>query len=173
MTYPAGSPAYAPRVFSRGALTLIAAVSVACGSVAAVAEPSPTELLQKAGTNLKTAKTAHVEGTGSFGIASGLTLTFDFKVSGDAELPDKSRLTTQMNMLGQAFSVDTITIGGKTYSKGLGGPGWTEQAGADPQGAVLDPLGQTDVSNVTNVTEVDRLDVDGRKTRHISYAIDQ
>jgi hypothetical protein len=173
MINPVGSPAYAPRVLWRGALAIVAAVSVACGGVAAIAEPSPTELLQKASTNLKNAKTAHIDGNGSFGITSGLTLSFDFKLNGDAELPDKARLTTQMNMFGQSFSVDTITIGGKTYSKGLNGDSWSEAAAADPQGAVLDPLGQADLSNVVSVSEVDRPDVDGRKTRHLSYAIDQ
>jgi hypothetical protein len=79
-----------------------------------------------------------------------------------------------MSLLGQSLSVDTITIGGRTFSKGLmGGGDWTETAANDPQGAVLDPLGQADLSAVTSVTEVDRPDIDGRKTRHLSYVIDQ
>lgn len=165
--------AYARRVFWRGALALVAAISVACGGVAAIAEPSPSELLEKASANLKNAKTAHIDGTGTFGISSGMTLTFDFKLSGDAELPDKARLTTQMSMLGQALNVETITIGSHTYSKGIARGGWSEALTTDPQNAILDPLGQTDLSTVVNVTEIDRPDVDGKKTRHLSYTVDQ
>jgi hypothetical protein len=69
--------------------------------------------------------------------------------------------------------VDTITIGGRTFSKGLVGNDWTESGANDPAGAILDPLGQADLSAVATVTEVDRPEVDGRKTRHLSYTIDQ
>lgn len=153
---------------------MLAALAIACGSQpAALAEPSPTELLHTASANLTNAKTAHLEGTGSFAISSGLSIAFDFKLSGDAEMPDKSRLTTAMSLLGQSLSVDTITIAGRTFSKGLTGADWTETAPNDPQGAVLDPLGQADLTSVANVTEVDRPEIDGRKTRHLSYVIDQ
>ena len=160
-------------VFWRVLLVVLASLSIACGSVATLTEPSPTELLQKASANLTKAKSAHLEGTGSFAISSGLSIAFDFKLAGDAEVPDKSRLTTQMTLLGQSLSVDTITIGGRTFSKGLTGNTWTESAANDPQGAVLDPLGQADLSSVASVTEVDRPEVDGQKTRHLSYVIDQ
>jgi hypothetical protein len=151
----------------------VAALAIACGQPAALAEPSPTELLQKASANLTNAKTAHIDGTGTFAISSGLSISFDFKLNGDAEMPDKSRLTTQMSLLGQSLSVDTITIGGRTFSKGLVSGDWTETAANDPQGAVLDPLGQADLTAVASVTEVDRPEIDGRKTRHLSYVIDQ
>ena len=151
----------------------LAAFAIACGSAATLAEPSPTELLQKASSNLKDAKTAHIDGTGSFAISSGLSISFDFKLNGDAEMPDKSRLTTQMSLLGQSLSVDTITIGGRTFSKGLMGADWTESAASDPEGAVLDPLGQADLTAAASITEVDRPEIDGRKTRHLSYVIDQ
>ena len=151
----------------------LAALAIACGSAATLAEPSPNELLQKASANLKKAKTAHIDGTGSFAVSSGLSISFDFKLNGDAEMPDKSRLTTQMSLLGQALSVDTITIGGRTFSKGLMGGDWTESEANDPQGAILDPLGQADLTSVATVTEVDRPEIDGRKTRHLSYVIDQ
>ncbi|MDP9274640.1 MAG: hypothetical protein M3O99_03465 [Chloroflexota bacterium] len=160
-------------MFWRGLVVVLASISIACGAAATLAEPSPGELLQKASANLTNAKTAHIEGTGSFAISSGLSISFDFKLNGDAEMPDKSRLTTQMSLLGQALSVDTITIGGRTFSKGLMGGDWTESAANDPQGAVLDPLGQADLTAVTSVTEVDRPEIDGRKTRHLSYVIDQ
>jgi len=164
------------RAYRRGVLLriigVLAALAIACGSAATLAEPSPSELLQKASANLTKAKTAHIDGTGSFAISSGLSISFDFKLNGDAEMPDKSRLTTQMSLLGQSLSVDTITIGGKTFSKGLMGGDWTESEANDPQGAVLDPLGQADLSSVATVTEVDRPEIDGRKTRHLSYVID-
>jgi hypothetical protein len=160
-------------MFWRGLVVVFASLSIACGSAATLAEPSPTELLQKASANLTNAKTAHIDGTGTFAISSGLSISFDFKLNGDAEMPDKSRLTTQMSLLGQVLSVDTITIGGRTFSKGLVGGDWTETAANDPQGAVLDPLGQADLTAVASVTELDRPEVDGRKTRHLSYVIDQ
>ena len=160
-------------MFWRGLIVVLASISIACGSAATLTEPSPSELLQKASANLTSAKTAHIDGTGSFAISSGLSISFDFKLSGDAEMPDKSRLTTQMSLLGQSLSVDTVTIGGRTFSKGLMGSDWVESAANDPQGAVLDPLGQADLTSVATVTEVDRPEIDGRKTRHLSYVIDQ
>jgi hypothetical protein len=159
-------------VIWRAVVVLLAAISMACSQPATLAEPSPTELLQKASANLKNAKTAHIDGTGSFAINSGLSISFDFNLNGDAEMPDKSRLTTRMSLLGQSVSVDTITIGGRTFSKGLMGSDWTESDENDPQGAVLDPLGQADLSTVAAVTEVDRPEIDGRPTRHLSYTID-
>jgi hypothetical protein len=78
-----------------------------------------------------------------------------------------------MSLLGQSLSVDTITIGGRTFTKGLAGADWSETAANDPQGAVLDPLGQADLSAVTTVTELDRPEIDGRRTRHLSYTIDR
>lgn len=158
-------------------VAVLAALAIACGPAGTLAEPSPTELLEKASTNLANAKTAHIEGTGSFAISTALNLSFDFKLSGDAEMPDKSRLTTLMSLLGQNLSVDTITVGGRTFSKGLLGGEWTESAADDPlgavQGGVLDPLGQIDLTAVTTVTEIDRPEIDGRKTRHLSYVVDQ
>jgi hypothetical protein len=160
-------------VFWRVATVVLASISMACSQVATLAEPTPSELLQKASTNFKNAKTAHIDGKGSFAISSGLSISFDFTMNGDAEMPDKARLTTQMSLLGQSLSVDTITIGGRTFSKGLAGADWTESAANDPQGAIMDPLGQADLSAVATVTEVDRPEIDGRKTRHLSYTIDQ
>jgi hypothetical protein len=160
-------------MFWRATAIVLASLAIACGQTATLTEPSPTELLHKASTNLKDAKTAHIDGTGSFAISSGLSLSFDFKLNGDVEMPDKSRLATQMSMLGQSLSVDTITVGGRTFTKGLIGSGWTTTAANDPQGAILDPLGQTDLSAVATITEVDRPVIDGRKTRHLSYTIDQ
>lgn len=160
-------------MFWRAVIATFASMAIACGQAATLAEPSPAELLQRASTNLKNAKTAHIEGTGSVAISSGLSISFDFTMTGDAEMPDKARLTTSMSLLGQSLSVDTITVGGRTFSKGLTGNDWTETAANDPQGAILDPLGQTDLSAVVTVTEVDRPEIDGRKTRRLSYTIDQ
>jgi hypothetical protein len=160
-------------MFWRSLVALVASISVACGATATLTDPSPTELLHKASANLTKAKTAHLDGTGSFAISSGLNISFDFRLNGDAEIPDKSRLNTEMTLLGQSLSIDTITIGGRTFTKGLTGGGWVESAANDPQGAVLDPLGQADLTGVATVLEVDRPEIDGRKTRHLSYVIDQ
>lgn len=171
-TNPALFPTYALAMLWRAAITVLALISIACSQPATLVEPSPAELLQKASTNLKNAKTAHINGSGSFAVSSGLSISFDFKVNGDSEMPDRSRLTTEMSLFGQALSVDTITIGGRTFTKGLAGSTWAESATNDPQGTVLDPLGQADLSAVATVIEVDRPEIDGRKTRHLSYTID-
>lgn len=155
-------------------LVLIASLTVACGSVGgALAETSPTQLLQTANANLQTAKTAHIEGTGSFAIKSGMSISFDFKLSGDTELPDKSRMSLQMSLLGQAVSVDTITVGGRTYTKDLNTARWSESTPDDAaQNALLDPRGPADLGGALTVTEIDRPTIDGRKTRHLSYTVD-
>src|SRR2546425_5138774 len=154
-------------------IAIAAGITLSCSVVASFLEPSPTALLQKASANLKAAKTTHIEGTGTFAIKDGMNLSFDFKMSGDAEVPDKARLNMQMALLGQSLSVDTITIGGRTFVKGLQGTTWTEGSATDPtQSGMLDPLGQTDLSTVVSVTEIDRPEVEGKKTRHLKYAVD-
>ncbi|HEV8535223.1 MAG TPA: hypothetical protein VGR87_05805 [Candidatus Limnocylindria bacterium] len=153
-------------------LVAVASVSIACSPIAALFEPSPRDLLQKANANFKSAKTAHVEGAGSFAIKDGLSISFDFKLSGDAESPDKSRLSIQMSLLRQSISVDTITVGGRTFTKGLGGNTWTEGTSQDPTSSMLDPLSQADLSAVVTVNELDRPEVDGHKTRHLAYTVD-
>jgi hypothetical protein len=158
----------------RALFIAIAASSLfACGAVGSLAEPAPGDLLQRAGANLKTAKTTHIDGTGSFALKGGMSVSFDFIMTGDAEVPDKARLNMQMSVLGQPLSVDTITIGGRTFTKGLQGDTWTEGDSTDPTtSGMLDPLGQTDLSGVVSVTEIDRPEVDGRKTRHLKYTVD-
>jgi hypothetical protein len=154
-------------------IAIAASFALSCSVVASLVEASPSTLLQKASANLKAAKTTHIDGTGTFAIKDGMNLSFDFKMTGDAEVPDKARLNTQMALLGQSLSVDTITIGGRTFTKGLQGTTWTEGASTDPtQSGMLDPIGQTDLSTVVSVAEIDRPEVDGNKTRHLRYAVD-
>jgi hypothetical protein len=145
-----------------------------CSQVAALFEPAPADLLAKASANLQAAKTAHIDGTGAFSLKGGLSVSFDFKFSGDAEMPDKSRMNVQMSLFGQNLSIDTITVDGRTFTKDLVGPGWSEGGGASPvQGAgTLDPLGQMDLSSVSSVKEIDRPQVDGKVTRHLAYTVD-
>jgi len=57
-----------------------------CGRVPL--EPSPSGLLQRASANLKTANTTHIDGTGTFALKDGMSLWFDFKIGGDAEVAD-------------------------------------------------------------------------------------
>ena len=42
-------------------LVVVASIALACGQVAALLEPAPADLLQKANTNLKAAKTKEAE----------------------------------------------------------------------------------------------------------------
>ncbi|TMC76539.1 MAG: hypothetical protein E6J09_09820 [Chloroflexi bacterium] len=158
----------------RALVIAVAACSLlACGAVASLVEPSPGDLLQKASANLKTAKTTHIDGTGSFALKDGMNVSFDFKMAGEAEVPDKARLSMQMTLLGQPLSIDTISIGGRTYTKGLQGDTWTEATSTDPTSSgMLDPLGQTDLSGAVSVAEIDRPEVDGKKTRHLKYTVD-
>src|SRR5438445_10616701 len=142
----------------RAAVFALAPCSVrACGAVASLVEPSPGDLLQKASANLKTAKTTHIDGTGSFALKDGMSVSFDFKMAGDAEVPDKARLSMQMTLLGQSLSVDTISIGVRTFTKDLQGDTWTEATSTDPTSSgMLDPLGQTDLSGALRFSELDR-----------------
>ena len=131
------------------ALLAVAGLLLACGQVATLAEPTPVELLQKANANLKTAKTTHIEGTGSVALKGGMSMTFDMKLSGDAEVPDKARITAQMSVLGQNISADSISVGGHTYVKTAGAADWVEGASADPTQGMLDPMGQADLTAAT------------------------
>jgi hypothetical protein len=153
-------------------LLAIAGLVLACGQVATLTEATPVELLQKANANLKSAKTTHLEGTGSIALKGGMTMSFDMKLSGDAEVPGKARMTAQMSIFGQNVSADSISVNGHTYVKTAGMAGWTEGASSDPTQGMLDPMGQADLTAATNVTEVDRPTVDGKKTRHLSYSVD-
>lgn len=151
-------------------LLAVAALLVACSP-----EPTASELTAKGITNLRNAKTAHLEGTGSLALKSqqGVSFSFDFKLSGDAELPDKARMNVQMALFGMSFNVDTVTVDGKEYTKDAVTGKWTEgRSKTSPVNSVLDPLGNVDASLIRNVVEVDRLEVDGRKTRHLRYDAD-
>ena len=133
-------------------------------------------MVARANENRQTAKTAHVEGTGSFTLKGGFSVSFDFKFSGDAEMPDKSRMNVQMAMLGQALSIDALTVDGRNFTK-ENGFGWIEggsSARFSPFGGsgTLDPLSQLDLANLGTVTEVDRPQVEGKTTRHLAYTVD-
>src|SRR6185503_952201 len=69
----------------RAAVVAFAALSLAgCGAL----EPSATDLVRGASAKMQTAKSLHIEGTGTFGIKGGMSMSFDFKLVGDVELPD-------------------------------------------------------------------------------------
>src|SRR2546423_12924825 len=104
------------KMFWRGLAVILASTSIACGSAATLTEPSPSELLQKASANMLNAKTAHIEGTGGFAISSGPSISFDFKLIGDAGMPDKYPLTTQIAPLGQTLSLRTLTSAGRAFT---------------------------------------------------------
>jgi hypothetical protein len=150
---------------------LIAAVVVlsACGR-----EPSASQLTATGIANLQSAKTAHLDGTGAIALKaqSGMSFSFEFKLSGDAEIPNKARMNVQMALLGMSFNVDTITVDGKGYTKDAVTGVWAEGSKSSSMNGVLDPLGNVDMSFIHDVIEVDRPDVDGHKTRHLRYQAD-
>jgi hypothetical protein len=131
------------------------------------AEPSAPALAATAAANLKSARTTHIEGTGSFSIKDALSTSFDFKLSGEAELPDKSRMRMQITTLGGALVLDTISVGGRSYTKDQTSGRWTEGAG----GTAIDATA-VDLSAIRDVVEVDRPTIDGRRTRHLRYSTD-
>ena len=151
------------------ALLVAATLLFACSR-----EPTASELTTKGVANLTSAKTAHLDGTGSLALKSqsGLSFTFDFKLAGDAELPDKARMSVQMTVLGNALKVETIAIGGKEYTLDAASGKWTAGSGTSSVTSVIDPLGNIDASVIRDVIEVDRPEVDGRKTRHLRYQAD-
>jgi len=135
-------------------------------------EPTASELATKAIANLRSAQSAHLEGTGSMAMKTGQAIQFsyDFTVSGDAVLPHNSRTNMKMVVNGASLSIDTITVGGKDYARAAGSGAWIEPAsGASPINSILGQLSSMDGPLVRNVVEVDRPEIDGRKTRHLRY----
>jgi len=153
----------------RTAAVLVALLLVACSS-----EPTASQLTTKGIANLTSAKTVHLDGTGSLALKgqNAFSLAFEFKLSGDAELPNKARMNVQMNLLGMAFDVDTIMLDGREYTKDGATGIWSEGTEASPVQSLMDPLGHIDASLIRDVVEVDRPEIDGRKTRHLRYRAD-
>lgn len=153
----------------RTAAVLVALLLVACSP-----EPTASQLAAKGITNLTSSKTVHLDGTGSLALKgqNAFSLAFELKLSGDAELPDKARMNVQMALMGMAFNVDTILLGGKEYTKDAATGKWSEGSGTSPVNSLMDPLGNIDASLIRNVVEVDRPEIDGRKTRHLRYEPD-
>jgi hypothetical protein len=151
------------------AFLALAALLLACGR-----EPSASELTAKGVANLTSTKTVHLDGTGSLALKgqNAFALALEFKLSGDAELPDKARLNVQMALMGMTFDIETIMLDGKEYTKDAATGRWSEGSGASPVNSLMDPLGNVDVSLIRNVVEVDRPEIDGRKTRHLRYEAD-
>ena len=152
----------------------VAAALLALGLVACSNEPTASQLTSKSITNLTSAKTVHLDGTGAIALKGqgGFSLAFEFKLSGDAELPSKARMNVQLALMGMAFDVETIMIDGKQYTKDSATGRWSEGTGESPVNSLMDPLGNVDASLIRNVVEVDRPEVDGRKTRHLRYEAD-
>lgn len=151
------------------ALFAIAALLLACSR-----EPSASDLTARSVTNLKSAKTVHIDGTGGVAIKGqgGFSLAFEFKMAGDAELPDKSRMNVQLALMGMSFDVETITLAGREFTKDAATGKWSESTGTSSVNSLMDPMGNIDASLIRDVVEVDRPEVDGRKTRHLRYQAD-
>lgn len=152
----------------------VAAFAVASLIVGCAPEPTAAQLTTKGITNLTSAKTVHLDGTGGIALKSqgGFSLAFEFKLSGDAELPSKARMNVQLALMGMALDVETIMIDGKEYTKDAATGKWSEGSGSSPVNSLMDPLGNVDASLIRNVVEVDRPEVDGRRTRHLRYEAD-
>jgi hypothetical protein len=156
-------------------LRITAVVAVFALLTACAPEPTASELAATGITKLKSARTVHLDGTGAIGLKAqggGLSFSFEFKLAGDAELPDKARLSVQTALLGMSFNVETITLEGKEYTKDAVTGVWSEGSGRSPVSSVMDPLGSIDASVIRDVVEVDRPEIDGRKTRHLRYQAD-
>ena len=158
----------------RAAVVAFAALSLAgCGAL----EPSATDLVRGASAKMQTAKSLHIEGTGTFGIKGGMSMSFDFKLVGDVELPDRSRMIVQMAVVGQSLSIETLTLDGKAYAKDPTTGKWSETSSSTssstmPPFLMTDPASTLDLSKVAGVVEVDRPVVEGQKTRHLRYTAD-
>ena len=151
------------------ALFVIAALLLACNR-----EPSASDLTVRGVTNLQSAKTVHIDGSGAVAIKGqgGFSLAFEFKMAGDAELPDKSRMNVQIALMGMNLAVETITLAGREFTKDAATGRWSESTGASSVNSLMDPMGNIDTSLIRDVVEVDRPEVDGRKTRHLRYQAD-
>jgi hypothetical protein len=155
--------------FFRLAAVLIALLLVACSP-----EPTASQLTAKGVANLTSARTVHLDGTGAIALKgqNAFSFAFEFKLSGDAELPNKARMNVQMALLGMAFDVETIMLDGKEYTKDAATGKWSEGTGDSPVNSLMNPLGNVDMSLIKDIVEVDRPEVDGRKTRHLRYQAD-
>lgn len=162
---------------AKRALALIALPFVAACSVipAALFEPSAPQLIQTAAANMRNAKSLHLEGTGSIAVKDGMSITLDYTLTGDAELPATSRIAMGMKLFGQSLDVEAIAVNGHSYAKEPFTGRWTEGArsGLPTDQLGVDPLSNIDTSAVTDVVEVDRPVVDGKKTRHLTYKVDK
>jgi hypothetical protein len=152
----------------------IAAFAIAGLLAACAPEPTASQLTAKGITNLTSAKTVHLDGTGAIALKGqgGFSLAFEFKLSGDAELPSKARMSVQLALMRMTFDVETIMIDGKEYTKDAATGRWNEGSESSPVNSLMDPLGNVDPSLIRNVVEVDRPEVDGQRTRHFRYEAD-
>jgi hypothetical protein len=132
-------------------------------------ELSASALAMTSAASLRSAGTTHIEGSGSLAIRGASSLSFDFTLVADAELPDKSRMRLDISTPPPGGSLETLSVGGHTYIYDPGSGRWVD-AGAASIAAV--PFGSVDLSAIRNVTEIDRPVVDGRSTRHLRYVTD-
>ena len=139
-------------------------------------EPSATDLVRGASAKMQSTKSVHIDGTGSLGIKGGFSMSFDFKLTGDLQMPGRSRMELQMGLFGQDLDLEILTLDGKAYAKDPVTGTWTESSTSTsssmPPFFITDPASTLDLSKVAGVVEVDRPLVDGQKTRHLRYTGD-
>jgi hypothetical protein len=150
---------------------IAAALAIAGLLLACTPEPTASAFTEKGIANLKSAKTVQIDGTGSIALKAqnGLSFNFDFKMSGDAAIPNNARLNVQVTLLGMSYNTDTISVDGKGYTKDPATGKWSRGSGSTQLSGLMDPLGSIDASLLRDVVEVDRPEIDGRKTRHLRY----
>ena len=147
----------------RGVVGLVLLALTACS----FSEPSASEFAALGAANLNSARTTHIEGTGRFAMKGASATSFEFRLSGEAELPDKSRMRMQISAPGASLVLETISVGGRSYTRDPASGKWTESAGGTAINATA-----VDLSAIRDVVEMDRPTIDGRRTRHLRYYTD-
>jgi len=155
-----------PRQSQRVVLVALVTLTLvtACGR-----ELSPTDLAAASIAHLKGSKTAHVEVTGSIKLQGALSLGYEMIVTGDVSLPDNSRMTVRIPTLMPDRSIETIRIGDAGWARTTLDATWSSDGSARSFSTIVDLLRDLDPVLTSQIVEVDRPIVDGRKTRHLRY----
>lgn len=143
---------------------LAVTLTAACGR-----ELSPGELAAASVANLKSAKTAHLDVTGSVALRGALSFSAEIIVTGDVSLPDRSRMTIRMPTLMPDRSLETVMIGDTSWARNTLDGTWSTGGSAKSFSTMVDPLRDLNAALTGDVVEVDRPIVDGRRTRHLRY----
>ncbi len=148
---------------------------VALASAACAREPTARELVDRAAEKTKAAKTFHFDGTGSLAASNDLGANFslDLKMVGDAETPDKWRATLSLLVGGRSVETDVVSVGSDTWQRDPQTRKWSADPDVSPPGTSVDPLANLrDVGLASEVSELERITVDGKTARHLKLTLD-